>query len=147
MEVKKLKRRLLWLRCGSFLTSVLPLCIAVAMNAGEWFSTSPAAGIKMAVGAVIGIFLIALKVLGRLKIPSGIVGYGLVFAMCYLLGPVLDDLLLLSGMALVGEIGDAILFRGAIKRTKENITIGKTADTTSTQVEELFKKYVGSGRV
>ena len=146
METKKYKRRLVLLRIGSFIVTILPLCIVVALKAGEWFSTSPSSGVKLAVGAMIAIALIALKVLGKVKIPSGIVGYGLVFAMCYLLGPILEDLTLLSGMALLGEILDSALFRRAIKRTSENITIGKTADTTAAQVEAILKNYVGNGR-
>ena len=146
MDTKKLKRRLVLLQICSFITSIAPLSVVVIMNAREWFNTSPAAGVKIAIGAMIGLAMMALKAVGKLPVPKGVVGYGLVFALCYLLKPLLDDMILLSGMALLGEILDAIIFRGAIKRTRENITISKTADTTSVQVEELFKKYVGSGR-
>ena len=73
--------------------------------------------------------------------PSGV-------AVCqYLLQPIIKDLMLLSGMALAGEFLDFVCFQRAIRITKENILIGKTADATTTQVEQVIKKYLGSGRV
>ena len=51
--------------------------------------------------------------------------------------------ILLSGMALAGEFLDFVCFQRAIRITKENILIGKTADVTTAQVEEVLKKYIG----
>lgn len=84
-----------------------------------------------------------MKVVGKLKMPRRIVLYGIVFTMAYLLQAILSDLVLLSGMALVGEFLDSICFQNAIKNTKEKIYVGKTADATTAQVEEVIKKYIG----
>ena len=88
-----------------------------------------------------------LKVIGKLGMPRRIVLFGIVFIMAYLLQAILADLILLSGMALAGEFLDLVCFQRAIRITKENILIGKTADATTSQVEQVLKKYLGNGRV
>ena len=75
--------------------------------------------------------------------PSRVVLYGVVFIMAYLFEALLSDLVLLSGMALLGETVDFIFFQRAIRTAKENILVGKTADATATQVEAIVKKYIG----
>lgn len=79
--------------------------------------------------------------------PRRIVLFGIVFLMAYLLKALMEDLILLSGMALAGEVLDLVCFQHFIKVMKENILIGKTADATSSKVEEVVKKYLGNGRV
>lgn len=146
---KKYKLALFLLSLGSLVATVAPLAVTVILKRAEYF-TAPAQSVKLALGASLALFFIALKALGRIKIPRGVVGFGIVFLLSYLLESILKDLTLLSGMALLGECLDLLLFRSAIKRTKENIAVSKTAsattDATVTGVEELFKKYVGSGR-
>lgn len=143
--ITKLKLKLILFYILSFIVCVAPLVIVVIINRNEWFGT-PQESVKIGIGAVIGIVLICLKVLGKIKIPKKIVIYGLVFAMTYLLGPILEDLLLLSGMAFLGELLDLIFFQRKIRKTKELIKTEKTADVTSEKVEKVFEKYVGSGR-
>lgn len=145
MKTKKLKVRLVFLQIFSFIVCIAPLAIAVVMNKGKWFST-PEESVKIGIGAIIGIVLICLKVLAKIKMPKRIVTYGIVFAMTYLLGSILSDLLLLSGMAFLGEALDLIFFQRAIKKTKESILAEKTADATAEQVEKMFERYIGNGR-
>lgn len=144
-ETKKLRVRLVFLQIFSFIICILPVAVVVFLNREEWFST-PQESVKIGIGAVIGIVLICLKVLAKIKMPRRIVTYGIVFAMTYLLGSILADLLLLSGMAFLGEALDCIFFQTAIKRTKERITAEQTAEATAAQVEKIVEKYVGSGR-
>jgi hypothetical protein len=65
----------------------------------------------------------------------------------YFLEPLLPDLRLILTIALASEAADLILFRLPLKRLKERILVGKTANETTAQVEAVLKKYVGSGRV
>lgn len=60
-----------------------------------------------------------------------------------ILQAVLQDILLLTGMALLGEFIDYMFFQKAIKKTKEDMLVEKTADATTAQVEEVIKKYIG----
>ena len=63
-----------------------------------------------------------------------------------MLEAILHDLALLLGMYLLGEAIDLICLRWYIKKLDEDIKIGKTANATAKQVEEVIKKYNG-GRV
>ena len=144
MNTKKpnLKLRLVFLYIGSFIVSIAPLVFCFAWNWGDYTKT-PGDTVKLSLGGLILFTLVFMKVIGKLKMPRRIVSFGIVFVMAYLLQAVLKDLLLLSGMALLGEFIDYVFFQKAIKRTKENILIGKTADVTTAQVEEVIKKYIG----
>ena len=140
--MKKLKRNLVFLYIGSFLVSIAPL-LAVLITRWNVYTKTPGDTVKLCIGGVICLFFIFLKVIGKLKMPSRIVLFGVVFALVYLLKAILDDLLLLSGMALAGELLDMLFFQMAIRRTKERILIEKTSTATSEKVEEVIKKYIG----
>ena len=107
------------------------------------YTKTPGDTVKLCIGGLIAVFFLFLKVIGQLKMPRRIVLFGIVFVMAYLLQAILDDLMLLSGMALAGEFLDFVCFQRAIRITKENILVGKTADATTAQVEEVLKKYIG----
>ena len=140
--MKKLKRNLVFLYIGSFLVSIAPL-LAVLIARWNVYTKTPGDTVKLCIGGVICLFFIFLKVIGKLKMPSRIVLFGVVFTLVYLLKAILDDLLLLSGMALAGELLDMLFFQMAIRRTKERILIEKTSTATSEKVEEVIKKYIG----
>lgn len=144
MNTKKpnLKLRLVFLYIGSFIVSIAPLVFCFAWNWDDYTKT-PGDTVKLSLGGIILFTLVFMKVIGKLKMPRRIVSFGIVFVMAYLLQAVLKDLLLLSGMALLGEFIDYVFFQKAIKRAKENILVGKTADVTTAQVEEVIKKYIG----
>ena len=75
--------------------------------------------------------------------PRRIVLFSVVFCMVYLLQTILDDLLLISFLALLGEILDAIGFQWVIKKTKQDMIVSKTADATTQQVEQVLRQYIG----
>ena len=146
-EKKKpnLKVRLAFLYVFSFIATIAPLAVCFAINLDK-YTAMPSDSVKLALGGGLLLVFVALKVVGKVKLPPRIVVFGIVFVLAYLLKTILADLMLLSGMAFLGEVIDALLFQRAIKRTKEEILVGKTADATSAQVEEVLKKYIG-GRV
>ena len=146
MNVKKMKSRLILLQIGSFIVSIAPLLIVLIINWGEYTKT-PGDTIKLCIGGIMALFFIFLKVIGKLKMPRRIVLFGVVFIMTYLWQAIMDDMILLSGMALLGEFIDLVCFQGFIKKLKENILIGKTANATTDQVEQVIQKYLGNGRV
>lgn len=135
------KLRLFFLQVGSFIVSIAPLAICLIHNWDRYTGT-PDKTVKLCFGGLLAVLFIALKAVGKLKIPSAIVGYGIVFVMSYLLAAILNDLMTLSGAALLGELLVVIFFNKAIKNAKENIIVSKTADATSAQVEEVMKKYM-----
>ena len=111
------KARLVFLYIGSFLVSIAPLVICFALNWSDYTKT-PGDTVKLSLGGIILAILIFMKVIGKLKMPRRIVSFGIAFVMSYFLQAVIQDLLLLTGMALIGEFVDLMLFQGAIKKTK-----------------------------
>jgi hypothetical protein len=138
----KYKARLVFLYICSFLVSIAPLVVCFVLNWGDYTKT-PGDTVRLSFGGIILATLVFMKVIGKLKMPRRIVSFGIAFVMAYLLQAVLQDLLLLTGMALLGEFIDYMFFQKAIKKTKEDMLVGKTADVTTAQVEEVIKKYIG----
>jgi hypothetical protein len=146
MKIWKLRIKRALLYIGSFLCGIAPL--------GGWllykwdkYTTTPAATVKLCAGGVLVAVFILLAVLGRLKLPGRLWIIGILLGIVYFLEPLLPDLRMILTIALASEAVDMILFRAAIKHTRERITVGKTANATTAQVEEILKKYIGSGRV
>ena len=138
---KKLRVRLVFLYIGSFIISIAPLVVVLALNWGDYTKT-PGDTVKLCFGGVFALFLIFLKVIGKLQMPRRIVFFGILFLLVYLLKSLLDDILLLSGMALAGELIDLLCFQRPIKITKERIMIEKTSDAIANKVDETIKKYI-----
>lgn len=125
----------------SFLVSVLPVALILIVNWGKYTGYTTAGSIRLGAGALIACVFVVLKIIGKLKMPRRIILFTAIFAMSYLLQPVLADLMLISGMALVGEFVDFLFFQTAIHKIKEEINTEKTSDATATKVEEIIKKY------
>lgn len=109
----------------SFLVSVSPLVTYLAIHKDRYFCTKYDA-IKLFSGGVIILFMIILKTLKKLKIPSGVFLFGLICVLSYLLTPIIRDLTTLSFLALVGEIGDVII-QAFISREKRRLIANETA--------------------
>ena len=131
--------------CG-FFTSVLPLAIVFWMNREKYFIDTPAK-VKLALGGVIVLVFVVLKVLGKVKIPGRITTAVIVMALAYLLEALLNDLMLLTAAYLAGEILDMLFFDAPAKRLREKLQMEKQADVTAGRMEQLLSKYVGNGRV
>lgn len=142
-------RRLKWRRFGlvvcSFLASIIPLGLVVWIHRDEYIATVGQA-VKLSIGGIIVAILLVLKIIGKLKMPRRVTAFAMIFILSWLLAVVLQDLMLLSGAALIGEVVDEIFFRRSIKRLDERIHMEKSADVTVQKMEQMMQKYVG-GRV
>lgn len=136
--MKKSKIPLLY--CLSFVLSVLPVSIYFFVNSDRYIKTIPDR-IKITAGLVILSVIVILKVIGKLKMPSRTVLFGFVFIMCFLLGRVLNDLIVFSFLALVGEILDSIC-QIYIRRERERILTEKTANATADKLEKILNGRV-----
>jgi hypothetical protein len=129
----------------SFLASIIPLGLVVWMHRDEYIATVGQA-VKLSIGGIIVAILLLLKIIGKLKMPRRVTAFAMIFILSWLLAVVLQDLMLLSGAALIGEVVDEIFFRRSIKRLDERIHMEKSADVTVQKMEQMMQKYVG-GRV
>ncbi|MBQ8545634.1 MAG: hypothetical protein IJ437_01705 [Clostridia bacterium] len=135
--MKKIKLPLLYM--ASFLCSILPVLVYFLVNFDTYVNTTPER-FKLLFGAVLVAGILIVKAVGALKIKSGIVFFGVAFILAYLLESVVNDILIFSFLALVGEILSVIV-RIFIKREKEKIATQKG--------EELIERALNksSGRV
>lgn len=108
--------RLIFLYICSFTVSVAPLVVYFVTNKERYVCTQYD-GIKLLVGGVVLSFILFLKVMKKLKINSGVCLFGVICVLSYLLAPILQDLMVLSFLALVGELLDVIV-QSLISREK-----------------------------
>ena len=124
----------------SVILSICPVMIFFLINL-DYYVTTRYEGIKLASGGVVLLVIVILKVLDKLKIPSGIALYGIMLVLSYLLDAIITDLMLFIFLALVGEILSSIC-DAVIKSSKKKLEREKTASITA----EEIKKVIGSGR-
>lgn len=109
----------------SVVLSITPLLIYFLINKEQYLCTKIDA-IKLFSGGFIIVFMLMLKAVKKLKIPSGVWFFGLICILSYLLEPVLKDLTVISFLGLIGEIFD-IIIQGFISREKSKLQSEKTA--------------------
>ena len=141
-ERKGLKRQYIILYICSYIVLVAPLLTVLGINHARYFTTT-ADAIKVGAGAVICLVLAVLLVGGKLKVPSSLVVLLFVFIMSWLLGNLLEDLMLLSGVALAGKVVDWIFFEPRLKRLKERIAMNEQADVSANALAAALGKTTG----
>ena len=141
---KKRNDRLRWVlwSLAGFLSLTVPLTTVLIVNRARYFTTS-AEVLKISVGGMICLVLIALLVFGKLRVPGGLVSLAIVYGLSVLLESILRDLTLLSGIALCSKAVDSIFFAPRARAAKERITIEKTADATAGKVTAVLDQYFG----
>lgn len=135
--MKKFKLTALYL--SAFLLSVLPVAIYFLVNREAYLSTREET-VKLLFGGSLALGILILKTLGFLKIKSSVVIFSGVFVFSYLLESIVDDLLVFSFLALVGELS-ACVVKLFIRREKAAVQNEKTEKT----IEKAILK--SSGRV
>ena len=136
--MKRIKIPLLYLL--SFVLSVLPVAIYFLANKDRYFVTVPDR-VRLSAGLICLCVIVFLKVMGKLRMPSRAVLFGLVCVMCYLLERVLDDLLVFSFLALVGEVLD-MCCQAIIRREREKRLVQKTAQATTSEITKILNGRV-----
>lgn len=136
--MKRLKIPLLYLL--SLVLSIGPVLFYFFANLDRYVQTAPQ-GIKVSCGFALLFVISFLKVIGKLKIPSRIYVFAIVFLLSYLLKDILKDLIVFSLLALIGELLDSAC-QALIRKAKEERLIDKTAERSAKEIKRVF-----SGRV
>lgn len=136
--MKRLKIGLLYV--ASLVLSCLPVLIYFFLNLDRYVKTTPQA-IRLSVGAIILLFILVLKTVGKLKMPSRIVTFSVVLLLSYLLESVLSDLIIFSLLALIGEALDLIL-QAIIRNQREKIKLEKIREETERAVNNCLDNRV-----
>ena len=122
----------------SFAFTIAPLFTYFIINRDSYISTRYDS-IKLFSGGLIIAFILLLKSLKKLKIPSGVFLFGLMTVLSYLLAPVIKDLMVISFLALIGELFDVVI-QLFIAREKRKIT----SEEATSAVERALER---TGRV
>ena len=136
--MKRLKIPILYLL--SLFFSVGPVLIYFFANLDRYVQTAPQ-GIKVTCGFTLLLIIAFLKVIGKLKIPSRIYVFAIVFLLSYLLKDVLKDLIVFSFLALIGEMLDGVC-QVLIHRAKRTRIEEKTAQKTAQEIEKVLNGRV-----
>ena len=136
------------LKTGGVVTAIAPLVTVIAINWNDYVMASNGNPLKLTMGGMIAVFLIACSTIGRLKMPGKITFYFMLLVMVILLEPVLADLKLLCACALGGEVVNSFTFNIFSKNYQETITMEKQAKITKNIFKSEDKKTIKTnGRV
>lgn len=136
------------LKTGGVITAIAPLVTVIAINWNDYVMASNGNPLKLTMGGMIAVFLIACSTIGRLKMPGKITFYFMLLIMVILLEPVLADLKLLCACALGGEVVNSFTFNIFTKNYQETITMEKQAKITKNVFKNDDNKTTKSnGRV
>lgn len=105
-----------------------PLILTVAVHHEYYFATK-AAGWSLTCGGMVAATLVICSMLGKGKkiFGRGVVVAGIIFAMAYLLKPVLLNLQLLSGMLFLGEVINEVFFAPKARKLERQILARESA--------------------
>ena len=142
-QKSKMRCKYALLFCASFLTMLTPLAVVMILKWDTYTAYSIGGTVKLCVGGVLAVIFTALMLAGKLKMPGSVALAAGIFGFAWLMEAILNDLLLLSGMFLLGETIDFLFFQTALKRMREQMQAERTADATAERVEQLMKQYVG----
>ena len=134
----RIKMPLLYLL--SFALSVLPVAIYFFANADRYIQTVPDR-VRISTGIVCLCVITFMKAVGKLKMPSRAALFGIVTVMCYLLESVLEDLIVFSFLAFVGEILDMIC-QHFIRKAKEEKLMQKSAERAANEIKKVLNGRV-----
>lgn len=139
----KTKDRLL--TAASVLTVITPLLVAVGINFNEYF-VRRGAGVQVGFGGALALLLILLLAKDKLSVFKGVWGYLIVFLLAVFLKPIIDDIALLTGMALAGKTADSLFVQPQLKRVRAERNRAMPNDSGGEflkLIDERLKEYGG----
>lgn len=125
----KLNLKLKSLQAGGVASVFAPLAIGVGINWQDYFATKEA-GISLTMGGALAVVIVVLNMIGKGKalFGSGFVVTGIIFALCVLLEPIILNLKFLTGMMLLGEGVNTVVFKPMVNSTKEQLEYFKLGE-------------------
>lgn len=138
----KLWRSFILWGIASFTALVTPLVAVLIINRARYFTTALDA-VKLTAGGLLCFLFLAVVIFGKVRAPGGLFLCAFVFVLSCLLEPILKDMKLLSGMALLGACTDWIFFAPRLRRCREKLRMDEQATTTAKAVEAVLNKQGG----
>lgn len=134
-----------WLTTASVFTVITPLLVTLGINFNEYF-IARGAGVQVGFGGALAILLVVLLAKDKLTAFKGVWGYLVVFLFAVFLKPIIDDIVLLTGMALTGKAADSIFIQIPLKRVR--VARGRTEQADNSNdfikmIDDRLKQYGG----
>lgn len=149
----KTKYKISWLI--GLITMIAPISTVIIINREEYFVNNNS--IDLSIGCVIALITIMLLLAGKVELLKGLIGWAVFFLICWFLRTILNDLVLLSGMALSGASANEIINLVWTKKYKKiaeienekriNNELNAEADNELMKEEIEEQNIVISGRV
>lgn len=140
----KTKDRLL--TTASVLTVITPLLVTLGINFNEYF-IARGSGVQVGFGGALAILLVILLARDKLTVFKGVWGYLVVFLLAVFLKPIIDDIVLLTGMALTGKVADSIFIQIPLRRVRGARGRTEQAESNNSDfikmIDERLKQYGG----
>lgn len=141
----KTKDRLL--TTASVFTVITPLLVTLGINFNEYF-IARGAGVQVGFGGALAILLVVLLAKDKLTVFKGVWGYLVVFLLAVFLKPIIDDIVLLTGMALTGKAADSIFIQIPLRRVRGARGRTEQANTSNNSdfikmIDDRLKQYGG----
>lgn len=114
---------------------IAPIATIMVVNREEYFTTN--SSIDLSFGCIVGLVSIVLLLSGKSAFLKGLTGWAVFFLLTWFLRSILNDLVLISGMALSGATSYEITNALFIKKYKNNAEI-----ENKILVENKIKKEV-----
>ena len=137
------------LKLLSILTVAAPIAIVVYSNLDKYVGIIPEEvvlqTVKISAGGIIAIGTAVLAAIGKLQLKFGWVLLGLLFAIFYLIEPIMPDLVLFTGIAFAGTTFNHIFIDGTIENLAKFGDMKTQALMTyeaKEDVEKLQQEYI-----
>lgn len=145
--MKTLKLKLL--EGGGIVTSLLPLIVVIIINWNDYVMAAGGQTWKLTVGGVMAVGMIAIAMLGKMKLPGLKTFFAILLVIIFLIEPILADLKLLCACALGGQLINSVTFELLANKYKETMTMEKQADINAKATQKVIEDTINrmNGRV
>lgn len=123
-----------------FFLSIAPIFTYFILNYDRYVK-STYDGVRLASGGIILACILLVKITGKLKIPSAVSVFGVIFVLSYLLNSIIMDLMVFSFLALLGEICDMVV-QIFIRKERARLVNTKIATETAKEISKIVNTRV-----
>lgn len=123
-----------------FVLSIAPILTYFILNYDRYVK-STYDGVRLASGGIILACILLVKITGKLKIPSAVSVFGVIFVLSYLLNSIIMDLMIFSFLALLGEICDMVV-QIFIRKERARLVNTKIATETAKEISKIVNTRV-----
>ena len=132
--------KIVYLYILGFVLSIAPIITYFILNYDRYVK-STYDGVRLASGGIILACILLVKITGKLKTPSAVSVFGVIFVLSYLLNSIIMDLMIFSFLALLGEICDMVV-QIFIRKERARLVNTKIATEIAKEISKIVNTRV-----